>query len=397
MQSFLRPIGLLLGTAALLSATAVPALAGDFLGVDLGDPFTQSTTTGAHVDLGALVGGPPASPGLSFTDIERGPNGKLYGVAPLSILGGVSLYEIDAPALTATLLYNYPALSAIDLNLAVDPSGDSVWIKNTLFWEVQLDTGIAFPRGQLPAGGANPVWGLAFDNAGNLFTTRQPNGPGDADLWLVNQTDAGLSINLGGISGIDSTTYQWGLSLASDAGSGAIHVYSYGQTELYSLQTTVPSATLLTDLPGIPVAPNHVAIDFADNTCTSGSIVTYGSGCPGSGGFVTNLAWSGCAQAGVSASIEVGNALGGSPVFLLFSGAAAMIPFGSCDILVDLNFALVSSSLTGSGAGNGSLSLPVTAPAASAGKTAYIQAWVLDLGLGFTTVSSNGLEVTFGP
>jgi WD40 repeat protein len=152
-------------------------------------------------------------------------------------------------------------------------------------------------------------------------------------------------------------------------------------------------------LPLAYAADGRLAYGRADATVVMsncpGHITTYGTGGPGSGGFVPALALSGCATAGGAITLSIDQALGGSSGFLLFGLGRGSIPFKGSTLLVDpLVPPLVPVVLGGAGPGNGSLALSGVLSSTMPDIVFTLQAWILDAGGvdGFAT--TNGVEVS---
>jgi hypothetical protein len=126
-----------------------------------------------------------------------------------------------------------------------------------------------------------------------------------------------------------------------------------------------------------------------------GHITAYGTGSPGSGGFVPALALSGCATAGGAVTLSIDHALGGSSGLLLLGLGRGAIPLKGSTLLVDPFVPpLVPVALGGSGPGNGSFALSAVLPSTTPEIVFTLQAWILDAGGvdGFAT--TNGVEVS---
>lgn len=163
----------------------------------------------------------------------------------------------------------------------------------------------------------------------------------------------------------------------SVAGSGARAVLAFSQFS-----------------PDSPHAAYRLAVRVLD-ACPGGG-TTSGAGCPGSGGFVPSLTYSGCPSPGESAAIVLEDGVGGAPAFLVFGQTLATAPIGfGCDLFVAplLPFS-VPLSLSPGGAGAGAATLPFVTPAGLVGLL-HIQALVADPGAagGFTV--SNALSLQF--
>lgn len=127
----------------------------------------------------------------------------------------------------------------------------------------------------------------------------------------------------------------------------------------------------------------------------SGPAVEYGAGCAGSGGVVPHLSLDTCPTAGAQVSLTISNALGGATA-LLFAGAtpaALSVGDSGCDLLVAPIVVMLPVPLGGVGAGNGQLVLAAGLPAAAAGLTARLQAFILDPGPASGFAATNGVTL----
>lgn len=124
----------------------------------------------------------------------------------------------------------------------------------------------------------------------------------------------------------------------------------------------------------------------------------YGSGCPGTGGFVPQVSVSGCPTAAAVIAVEVENGLGGSMALLLLGTQQAALPIGAgCTLNVAplFPFTVGPLPLGGSGGGQGVFVLPAVIPAGVPSGAITIQAIVGDpvSPLGFSM--SNGVQLIF--
>lgn len=128
---------------------------------------------------------------------------------------------------------------------------------------------------------------------------------------------------------------------------------------------------------------------------TCGSVTSYGSGCAGSGGFVPSLDLTGCLRQGETVTLEINGSVGGTTAILFFGSAQASIAMpGPCQLLVNLLPISLALPIGGSGAGGGSLSVPVVLPEVPS-VTFTMQAFTQDGGVFQGYANSNGLEVEF--
>jgi YVTN family beta-propeller protein len=127
-----------------------------------------------------------------------------------------------------------------------------------------------------------------------------------------------------------------------------------------------------------------------------GTMGTYGLGCAGSGNVAPRLQLAGCAKSGGNVTITIDKALGGSFAFVFFGLGEAAIPMGyDCTLNVAPLLAPVLGPLplSGSGAGNGTISLPGTLPLGLPQVTITMQAFVSDAGGAGGFANSNGAKL----
>ncbi|MBI4878041.1 MAG: FG-GAP repeat protein [Planctomycetes bacterium] len=129
------------------------------------------------------------------------------------------------------------------------------------------------------------------------------------------------------------------------------------------------------------------------------SFVTYGVGCPGSGGITPDLFLEGCAVPAGTVTVSVANGVGGGWVFLFVGSQQAAVPIGfDCLLAVWPVLAgplgpLPLFPIGGSGPGNGSLSFQALIPPDAPIVDLTIQAFVHDLGVSAGFSATNGVEL----
>ena len=129
-----------------------------------------------------------------------------------------------------------------------------------------------------------------------------------------------------------------------------------------------------------------------------GQPFAYGAGCPGSGGFVPALDLTGCPRSEGSVTLSITGGLGGATSLLFLGiGQTSQPVGGGCLLLVNPLPAVGVLPLGGSGAGNGSISVPATIPMIASLATIDLQAFVLDGGVPIGFANTNGLEVPIVP
>ncbi len=147
---------------------------------------------------------------------------------------------------------------------------------------------------------------------------------------------------------------------------------------------------------GSPFLHGSARVHSGLDAWCSKSIVGFGTGCGGSGGFTPELAVSGCATAGESINLTVGYALGGSNTLLFVGFAQASLPMGAgCTLNVSPPIPLFMLPLAGSGPGSGWVSLSLPVPAGiPLGSVATLQAFVVDPGAALGFSNTNGVQLT---
>ncbi len=128
-----------------------------------------------------------------------------------------------------------------------------------------------------------------------------------------------------------------------------------------------------------------------------GAPIPYGTGCPGSGGFVPSFSLTGCPKPGEILTASISGGLGGSLAVLLFGQVEASLPLpGGCTLLIaPVSPISLPLPLGGIGPGNGSIVASGTVPAGTPSLTATLQAYVLDPGspLGATLTNAVSLVI----
>lgn len=138
----------------------------------------------------------------------------------------------------------------------------------------------------------------------------------------------------------------------------------------------------------------YTAIAIVQQGCR-GAAAKFGRGCAGDGGFVPELTVEGCFGSAQNVTFAIDDARGGGPAVLLFGLTASPQSF-STNCVLHIGGLLPSSivlPLLGSGAGNGSLTMPATLPSMASGLTFTMQAACADPTLPWGYSTSNALEV----
>ena len=189
---------------------------------------------------------------------------------------------------------------------------------------------------------------------------------------------------------------------------GAAYVFkgneSGGWMEMPQLLAEAPTVedklgrSIAIDQDGLAIgAPGGISA-YAVNIGAFMSITPYGAGCPGDGGIVPYLEMGGNPISGGTVYLGVEDAVGGSVVLFAFGAQRATTPFGAgCNIRVGpAPLALLGPfalfPVFGSGAGNGSLCLPILIPPAVPSMTLMVQAFVPDGASARGYSNTNGVE-----
>lgn len=131
---------------------------------------------------------------------------------------------------------------------------------------------------------------------------------------------------------------------------------------------------------------------FADEC--PGTIVPYGAGCPGAGGFTPLLALDGCARDGMTLSLAVDDALGGTLGLLALGTAQAAIPMdGGCFLNVQPLLITATLAVPGAGPGGGGFAVPGTLPAGTTGYGVTLQFFQADPSTPQGFANSGGVQL----
>jgi hypothetical protein len=131
-------------------------------------------------------------------------------------------------------------------------------------------------------------------------------------------------------------------------------------------------------------------------TVPCGQSSPYGTGCAGAGGFVPFVRATGCASGNGSLKVNVTSGLGGAPILFVLGTSSTSQPVGgACTLLVQPLFVVGGVALSGSGAGNGTLSIPASIPGNVVPGPVMIQVAVMDAASPIGAALSNGLQLDF--
>lgn len=215
-----------------------------------------------------------------------------------------------------------------------------------------------------------------------------------------------VAYNVTGVE-VDSDTLSW--TSSSDANPGSLWLSgdavsaTPGEPGNFTFRVAgeIASTTLIYWNNGSQNGPSDPNIAFDSVSIvvnpTVGSMTSYGLGCPGSGGFTPALTLAGCGITGGSLVLGLSGGLGGSSAFLFVGNQQASLPIGpTCTLNVSPPIGPLGPFLLGgSGAGGGSMVVPVTIPSTvSSAVVATLQGFVADPGVPRGYANTNGLEVT---
>ncbi len=227
--------------------------------------------------------------------------------------------------------------------------------------------------------------GLAADGAGNLFLAN-----------YGNHRIVRIDVETGATEIFSDDPYMFSpndVKLARD-GSLLVTVKNSSVLRFDALgqMTIVHADPGLGEIDGVAVPQDHPPCD--------GRFIPYGTGTPGSGGFVPSLRGVFSPCPGAAAALDVRGMLGGAAGSLFWGLGAAAVPFKQGTLLVDpgLPFGLIGLVYPGVGAGGGDFMLPFVFPEdpGLTGLSLFLQAMASDPGAPGNVSMSNGLEERIG-
>lgn len=320
--------------------------------------------------------------------LARAQDGTLYGVSGSNLVSHV--YVFDEQTGAATALHPLTFAPVTPVAAAIDPTNGSLYFSNTygfVPWptveRVDLSTGTQSFVGQIgPVG--DQYNGFAFTPNGQLYSLNVSQNA----LWKVNKTDPANSSMVG--SGLGPVDLSQGGTLAYDTATGTMYGYEYKKQQFFIIDVNTGVASVVGPAPVQPLFS-----DFSAGACT-GTFVSYGSPCPGHGGFVPTLSLDGCPAEGQQIALKLEDAPAPSTAIFFFGATTASIPVGNCTFLIAPILIAATVPVGGSGPGTGALTVPGVLPAGSAGVTFTMQVFVTDVTSPVGWNGTNGLQVTVG-
>lgn len=404
---------------------------------DVGRVFIRSGSTGATiVTYWGENGGDKFGHDLAAADVDKdGYTDLIIGIVSDDTTNGVDSGSVKViSGKTNAVLYHFIGASADDqLGVSVDAPGDldgDGW--QDILAGANFGNSGLFETGMVRAwsGKTGLVMWTRTGNVGSQFGA-EAIGIGDVDLdgkpdvaigaisdksqgfttglVLVVKGNTGVTLNT--IYGAGATDFGTAICAMPDlTGDGRPEIAvgapygpnnATGEVRVYSSVGTFPLQTL----PGAnPDSWIGYALDCADvnqdgvldlligsmgheingiNTGllrvvsgTCGTIAAYGTGCPGTGGFIPQLAAGGCATPGGTMSLSIAQAFGGSNAIVFFGLQQTAMPISGCTLLTFPLIASVVVPLAGNGPGNGFMvaqgKLPIDMPLLSFAMQAFV-------------------------
>lgn len=216
------------------------------------------------------------------------------------------------------------------------------------------------------------------------------NGDGTPDLIVGAPWEASQSGRVYVLSGTDGATLH---TLSGPLYSNFGYFVSSARDANRDTVPDVIAGAPFDDTFGNNMGSAHVI------SVACGAANAFAIGCAGSGGFVPTLDVTGCRTPGGNIALEIDQALGGTfAVLFLGAGQNDLAYGGACPLnIAPLYATVLPLMLAGSGAGNGSISLPATVPnEIIAPVTINLQALIADPSAPGGAAQTNALELQIG-
>ncbi len=344
---------------------------------------TQSFTNVNLLTVNPLTGAVSASVPVTneealFGGLAYDLNGDLYSIDGYNDSNPDRTFRIDLATGAGTVVgstgFNWN-FRCVDVH---PPTGVLCAARDNELFFLDKATGAATPLAPITGATLDQATAFAIDGQGNAFLT-DAGGVGLFQLDLAT----GVATHLG-----DLNLPYYFQDLAFDTSDGLWGVTAIGG--LYRIDLVQVAATFQ-----YATTAWH-GIAFKRGAPCAGSIAYYGSGCPGSGGFVPVLAASGCPVGGQTVTVDITHALGPCTGFLFFGLSQGALPMGGgCTLnVVPLLPLVLAFPIGGSGPGAGSVTFGGTMPASVSGVVITLQAFTDDSGGPMYFANSNGVQLT---
>lgn len=219
-------------------------------------------------------------------------------------------------------------------------------------------------------------------------------GPIDPATWHYYQTTTGTLTGLGDYAGALLSVARLGPSFQVGFGANGKN-FAYGASGWLDI-TTVQQPDSGKQFPVQFAGDGN--LDLVQNWATepgAASVVDYGIGCPGSGGYTPELTVLGLPEPGNEIMLRIQGGNGGAPAMLVVGQGQGMIalPNGCFSNLVNPLVYFGPFNLTGVGAGNGGVIMSLTTPAIATATDLTMEAYVQDAGAPGGVSLTNGVAV----
>lgn len=366
----------------------------------LGQEFWSVTGLATDERLGFAVSGGADASGDGVPDVAIGVPGRSLS-AQTKYSGAILV--VDGP--TGNVLFTVNGSSAEDyvgesVDLRGDVDGDG---RADVLFGMRRRSSPGVPQGgvvrvvssathavlrDVPGTGAGEAFGTAVAYLGDLDQDGADDFAGGAPAGGEAGYSSGVVRVVSGGTGTvlfpyhaDSWPALLGRSIArlGDLDQDGLDDFAVG---VRRLKCTYSDAGRVVVLPGRGCPPGH----------------GYGTGCPGSGGFVPDLWRSGCAESGALLTLELTHGLGGAPGFLFLGPGSGDAPISAgCSLLVAPPWIISPPiPLSGAGPGAGGFILPVSLPEGLPAVKLATQMFILDAGVSAGFSASDAVFVPIG-
>lgn len=352
-------------------------------GANKGDSFGSDVAGPGDIDADGFD---DLLAGAEFSDAGGMNNGSATAFSGQS---GAILFSLPGPGAGARFGHAVAALGDITGNGVPDfaVSGPYANVGGVSSGLVRMYSGATGAVHRSLTGAIGDRLGIALAGAGDF------NGDGLGDLLVGAEAGDGLATD-SGTAAVFSATGELLLDLPGEKNNDHFGsaVAPAGDLDGDGFMDVLVGAS------GSDAAANNGGRLTAFSGC-NGTNFSYGTGCPGAGGFVPDLRLLGCPMRMLPLEIRLEQALGGTLALIVFGlGQAAVSMKPGCHLLVaPLQPAVLLYVTQGFGAGKGTISEPAMIEASSPSGTVTFQAFLLDPGapLGFS--ASNAVFVTIPP